>query len=149
MITTSRHLHDVEKERDTEREENGRLRARIAELEKGIEGAQVVVSSVSRAAGLIDSEQVKDLRRQLDQRDRDVRGLTEELAVAHAAVSAKYDGSEWASGSETDAEKLHRAEDRAKALEERLAVLQAANEAMDVHHSTQPWIGEQQRAVTS
>jgi hypothetical protein len=69
------------------------------------------------------------------------------LEAAKAAISVKYERSEWSDHEESAAEKLFRAEERSKALEKRVAELQAANEAMDGHRSEQPWIGEQQRAV--
>jgi chromosome segregation ATPase len=73
--------------------------------------------------------------------------LASQLEAALAAVSVKYDGSEWADGSTTVTEELRRAKEQITALERRVAVLQAANEALDTHRNGQPWIGEQQRAV--
>lgn len=121
---------------DAERAEKARLQEEIAALRRDLAGLRVTVSSVSRAAGMIDSAQVTGLKNQISTLERQraaadvtIRDLTERYETAMAVVEARYevDSPEpW-----TPEELLRQAREQNAALELRVAELQAANESLE------------------
>jgi len=160
-VTTSRHLREVEAERDTEHAECVRLRRRVGELEAANRAAKETLGFATRAAGMIDSAQVTglknqvktlerqladaptvaELQRQIAMRDETLRGLAEERNAAVDALSRLSDAPVWTPEAEKDPLQLARDErDARRALTEQLAILQRASEALDAHRNDQPWI---------
>lgn len=142
------------------RSENRQLREQNEKVTKGIAGAKNALGSATRAAGMIDSAQVKELKHDLaaantriavleaeaGKREADIAALADRAESAVAAVEDHFAGTEWETGPESMGVLLRRANERADALAQRLAVLQAANEAADRHSGAEPWIGEKTRA---
>jgi chromosome segregation ATPase len=95
-------------------------------------------------------ERLAERERQLADRDVALRGLAEERKAALDALSRLSDAPLWNPASQKDPLQLARDErDARRALSERLELMQAASERADKHRSGQPWIGEQQRSVTT
>ena len=158
------------------------LAVQYAKTDTDLAKLQELYGAMTRTVGTIDSSEVKALKKVTAGLEGQVAALTRQLAAvpdasalheriaeliaevadlaskleaATAAISVKYDGSEWATGDDSDSVKLRRAREHAAALETRLADLQRATERADTHRSQRPWIDEQdrhdrqQRTVTS
>ena len=87
---------------DAERAEKAALQQEIAKLRRDFAGIKVTVSSVSRAAGMIDSAQVTGLKNQIGTLERRIEALTaenvrlaSERETALIALGAQASGEPW------------------------------------------------------